>query len=160
MKSPLAIVKEKFGDKTKLVEAVKAFGTEELWLGRTSADNAGGAGRGLQHVSNAKLIRLHAVFTAVKEKFGTRAKLVEEILAAQKRSKDGDLKKKLETYPVPRLFDLYKSVSKSAKAAEAKLAPKAEKAAPKAEVKAAPKAEAKPAPKAEAKAAPKAKAKK
>jgi hypothetical protein len=133
MKSPLAIVKEKFGDKTKLVEAVKAFGTEELWLGRTSADNAGGEGRGLQHVSNAKLIRLHAVFTAVKEKFGTRAKLVEEILAAQKRSKDGDLKKKLETYPVPRLFDLYKSVAKSAKAAEAKLAPKAPKAAPKAE---------------------------
>jgi hypothetical protein len=154
MKSPLAIVKEKFGDKSKLVEAVKAFGTEELWLGRTSADNGGGEGRGLQHVSNAKLVRLHTVFTEVKEKFGTRAKLIEEILTAQKRSKDGDLKKKLETYPVPRLFDLYKSVSKAAKAAEAKLAPKAPKAAPKAEVKAA------AAPKAEAKAAPKAKAKK
>jgi hypothetical protein len=152
MKSPLAIVKEKFGDKTKLVEAVKAFATEELWLGRTSADNGGGEGRGLQHVSNAKLVRLHTVFTEVKEKFGTRAKLIEEILTAQKRSKDGDLKKKLETYPVPRLFDLYKSVSKAAKAAEAKLAPKAPKAAPKAEVKAA-------APKAEAKAEPKAKAK-
>ena len=154
MKSPLAIVKEKFGDKSKLVEAVKAFGTEELWLGRTSADNGGGEGRGLQHVSNAKLVRLHTVFTEVKEKFGTRAKLIEEILSAQKRSKDGDLKKKLETYPVPRLFDLYKSVSKAAKAAEAKLAPKAPKAAPKAEVKAA------AAPKAEAKAAPKAKSKK
>jgi hypothetical protein len=154
MKSPLAIVKEKFGDKSKLVEAVKAFGTEELWLGRTSADNGGGEGRGLQHVSNAKLVRLHTVFTAVKEKFGTRAKLIEEILAAQKRSKDGDLKKKLETYPVPRLFDLYKSVSKAAKAAEAKAAPKAPKAEAKA---AAPKAAA---PKAEAKAAPKAKAKK
>ena len=154
MKSPLAIVKEKFGDKSKLVEAVKAFGTEELWLGRTSADNGGGEGRGLQHVSNAKLVRLHTVFTAVKEKFGTRAKLIEEILVAQKRSKDGDLKKKLETYPVPRLFDLYKSVSKAAKAAEAKLAPKAPKAAPKAEAKAEPKAAA---PKAVAKADPKAK---
>lgn len=140
MKSPLAIVKDKFGDKSKLVEAVKAFGTEELWLGRTSADNSGGQGRGLQHVSNAKLIRLHAVFTEVKAKFGTRAKLVEDILAAQKRSKDGDLKKKLETYPVPRLFDLYKSVTKGVKAAEAKAAPKAE-AAPAA--KAAPKAKAK-----------------
>jgi hypothetical protein len=128
MKSPLAIVKEKFGDKSKLVEAVKAFGTEELWLGRTSADNAGGKGRGLGHVSNAKLVRLHAVFTEVKEKFSTRAGLIEAILTAQKRSKDGDLKKKLETYPVPRLFDLYKSVAKAAKASE----PKAAKAAPKA----------------------------
>jgi hypothetical protein len=128
MKSPLAIVKEKFGDKSKLVEAVKAFGTEELWLGRTSADNAGGKGRGIGHVSNAKLVRLHAVFTEVKTKFGTRASLIEAILTAQKRSKDGDLKKKLETYPVPRLFDLYKSVTKAAKASE----PKAAKAAPKA----------------------------
>ena len=145
MKSPLAIVKEKFGDKSKLVEAVKAFGTEELWLGRTSADNAGGKGRGIEHVSNAKLVRLHAVFTEVKTKFSTRAGLIEAILTAQKRSKDGDLKKKLETYPVPRLFDLYKSVTKAAKAAEPKV--KAAKAAPVA---------AAPAPKAAAKAAPKA----
>jgi hypothetical protein len=64
----------------------------------------------------------------VKTKFGTRASLIEAILTAQKRSKDGDLKKKLETYPVPRLFDLYKSVTKAAKASE----PKAAKAAPKA----------------------------
>ena len=131
MKSPLAIVKEKFGDKSKLVEAIKAFGTEELWLGRTSADNAGGKGRGIAHVSNAKLVRLHTVFTEVKTKFGTRASLIEAILTAQKRGKDGDLKKKLETYPVPRLFDLYKSVTKAAKAAEPKAA-KAAKAAPKA----------------------------
>jgi len=150
MKSPLAIVKEKFGDKSKLVEAVKAFGTEELWLGRTSADNAGGKGRGLGHVSNAKLVRLHTVFTEVKEKFSTRAGLIEAILTAQKRSKDGDLKKKLETYPVPRLFDLYKSASKAAKAAEKAAEPRV-KAAPKA----APAAAAAAAPKA-AKAAPKA----
>ena len=143
MKSPLAIVKDKFGDKSKLVEAVKAFNTEELWLGRTSAGQGGGEGRGLQHVPNAKLVRLHAVFTEVKEKFGTRAKLIEEILTAQKRSKDGDLKKKLETYPVPRLFDLYKSVTKAVKKAEAKAAPRTEKAAPKAEAKPEPKAKAK-----------------
>ena len=151
MKSPLAIVKEKFGDKSKLVEAVKAFGTEDLWLGRTSADRGGD--RGLEHVSNAKLVRLHTVFTEVKAKFGTRAKLIEEILTAQKRVKDGDLKKKLESYPVPRLFDLYKSVSKAAKKAEPKV-----KAAPKAA--AAPVVATKPEPKAAAKAAPKAKAKK
>lgn len=115
MKTPLAIVKEKFGDKAKLVEAVKAFGGEDLWLGRTNADQGGG--RGLEHVSNAKLLRLHAVFTEVKGKFGTRAKLIEEILTLEKRSKDAGLQKRLEGYPVPRLFDHYKALAKRAKAA-------------------------------------------
>jgi hypothetical protein len=115
MKSPFATVKEKFGEKSKLVEAVKALATEDLWLARTSADR--GHDRGLEHVSNAKLLRLHAVLTEVKEKFGTRAKLVDEILAAEKRSKDGGLRKRLEAYPVPRLYDLLKGAQKRAKAA-------------------------------------------
>ena len=114
MKSPLAIVKDKFGDKTKLVEAVKALATDELWLGRTSADR--GKDRGLEHVSNAKLLRLHAIFSEVKEKFGTRAHLVDEILVAENRTKDAGYKKHLEVYPVPRLYDLYKSAKKRAKA--------------------------------------------
>ena len=115
MKSPLAIVKAKFGDKAKLVEAVKALATEELWLGRTSADR--GHDRGLEHVSNAKLLRLHAVLSEVKEKFGTRAKLIDELLAAENHTKDGDLKKRLERFPVPRLYDMYKSAKKRAAAA-------------------------------------------
>lgn len=113
MKSPLTIVKEKFGDKAKLVEAVKALATDELWLGRTSADR--GKDRGLEHVSNAKLLRLHAIFSEVKEKFGSREKLVDEILVAEKRTKDADLKKALLVHPVPRLYDLYKSAKKRAK---------------------------------------------
>ena len=122
MKTPLAHVKDKFGDKTKLVEAVKAFATDELWLGRTSEDR--GNDRGLEHVSNAKLLRLHAIFSEVKEKFGTRAKLIEEILTAQGRSKDADLKKRLEAHPVPRLYDLYKSVKKRVAAKSEKQAEK------------------------------------
>ena len=118
MKSPLAIVKEKFGDKAKLVEAVKAFGSEDLWLGRTAADRGGD--RGLSHVSNAKLLRLHAIFSEVKEKFGTRDKLVDEILTAENRSKDADYKKGLLAHPVPRLYDIYKSAKKRAKARSAK----------------------------------------
>lgn len=115
MKSPLAIVKEKFGDKTKLVEAVKGLATEELWLGRTSADR--GHDRGLEHVSNAKLLHLHAVLTQVKETFGTRAKLIDEVLAAENRSKDSGMRKRLEAYPVPRLYDLYKAAKKRAQTA-------------------------------------------
>ena len=115
MKSPLATVKDKFGDKQKLVEAVKALATEELWLGRTSADR--GNDRGLEHVSNAKLLRLHDVLSEVKDKFGTRAKLVDAILGVENRTKDAGYKKHLEAFPVPRLYDLYKSAKKRAPAA-------------------------------------------
>lgn len=114
-KSPLALVKERFGDKAKLVDAVKAFVNEDLWLGRTSIDR--GKTKGLENVSNAKLLRLHATFSEVKEKFGTRAKLIDAIVDAQKRGKDAGYRKRLEAYPVPRLFDLYKSSAKRAKAA-------------------------------------------
>jgi hypothetical protein len=115
-KTPLALVKEKFGDKAKLVEAVKALGTEELWLARTSADREGD--RGLEHVSNAKLLRLHGVLSEVKTKFGTRKNLIDEILATEKRSRDAGMRKRLEAYPVPRLYDLLKTAKKRAKATE------------------------------------------
>jgi hypothetical protein len=105
-KSPLAIVKEKFGDKEKLVAAVEKLCGEDLWVSRTNKD------KGLAHVSNAKLVRLHETFTAVKEKFGTRVKLIEAILEVEKRAKDEGYKTHLSAFPVPRLWDLYKSVAK------------------------------------------------
>ncbi len=104
--SPLALVKEKFGDKKKLVEAVEKFTSDDLWVARTNKD------KGLAHVSNAKLVRLHETFTAVKEKFGTRAKLIEAILEIEKRAKDEGYKKHLSDFPVPRLWDMYKSASR------------------------------------------------
>lgn len=109
--SPIAIVKAKFGDKAKLVAAVTAFTTEDLWLARTNTD------KGLARVSNAKLLRLHATFTAVKEKFGSRAKLIDAVLDAEKRTKDDGYKARLSDYPVPRLYDHYLSVTRRNKAA-------------------------------------------
>lgn len=106
--SPLANVAEKFGDKKKLVSAVEKLATEDLWLGRTNKD------KGLAHVSNAKLLRLHEVFTQVKEKFGTRAKLIDAILEVEKRVKDAGYRLRLEGFPVPRLFDQFKSSTKRA----------------------------------------------
>jgi len=115
--APLATVKERFGDKAKLVEAVKGFMTEELWVGRTSSDRGGD--KGLDHVSNAKLLRLHATFSEVKDKFGTRAKLIDAILTAENRTKDAGYKARLESFPVPRLYDQYKAAQKRAKAGAA-----------------------------------------
>ena len=131
-KAPLAAVKEKFGDKAKLVEAVQKFVNDDLWVSRTNKD------KGLDHVSNAKLLRLHGVFTEVKQKFGSREKLIDAILELEKRSKDAGYRQRLLAWPVPRLYDAYKSAAKRnapaapADKAKAKSKPKAEpaKAAP------------------------------
>ena len=123
MKSPLALAKEKFGDKKKLVEAVEKFTGEELWLGRTNK------GKGLSHVSNAKLLRLHDTFSQVKEKFATRFKLVDAIVELEKRSKDEGFRTRLLAYPVPRLWDMYRSADKRAKTAATTPKPVAKKPA-------------------------------
>ena len=106
MKTPLAQVKEKFDDKAKLVAAVQKLAGDDLWIERTNKN------KGLGHVSNAKLIRLHDTFSAVKEKFGTRDKLIGAILDIEKRTKDDGYKTRLAKYPVPRLWDMYRSLEK------------------------------------------------
>jgi hypothetical protein len=121
-KTPLAVAKEKFGDKAKLVEAVEKFTSDDLWVARTNKD------KGLAHVSNSKLLRLHATFSEVKEKFGTRDKLIDAILELQKRSKDAGFRQRLSAWPVPRLYDTYKSTAKRLGVASKAGAPKASKA--------------------------------
>jgi hypothetical protein len=138
--SPLAALKAKFESKEKLVAELEKFTkSDDLWVGRLNES------KGLAHVSNAKLLRLHATFTAVKEKFGTRAKLIDAIAEIEKRTKDEGFKTRLGNYPVPRLWDMYQSASKrqaaSKKAAEPKKA-----AAPKKKAAAAPKKKAAAAP--------------
>jgi len=133
--SPLALMKDKFGEKSKLIEAVTTFISDDLWVGRMNKDRGGD--KGIERVSNSKLLRLHTIFAAVKDKFGTREKLISAILETEKRAKDEGYKSRLSAYPVPRLWDHYKTVEKrakvaAAKAENAKAAPKAEKPAKKA----------------------------
>ena len=161
-KSPAAIVKEHFGDKAKLLAALGPLTNDDLWVPRVNEK------KGLARVPNAKLLRLYNVLSAVKEKFGNRFKLVDAICEIEKRSKDEGFKKRLLDYPVPRLYDVYRSAAKRAGIAveaapslESKLpkgtgeAPKPK--APKAETKAASPAKASKAPAKKAAAKPAAK---
>jgi len=107
-KSPAAIVKEHFGDKAKLVAALGPFTNDDLWVPRVNEN------KGLARVPNAKLLRLFSVLSAVKEKFGSRFKLVDAICEIEKRSKYEGYKKRLLDYPVPRLYDLYRSAARRA----------------------------------------------
>jgi hypothetical protein len=102
-KTPLSLVKEKFGDKAKLVEALEKLTSQDLWVARTNKN------KGLGRVSNVKLLRLHATFAEVKEKFGTRDKLIEALLDTLQRSKDAGFRQRVSEWPVPRLVDAYKS---------------------------------------------------
>jgi len=147
-KSPLASVKERFESKEKLVAAVEKLATKDLWVDRVSS------GKGLAKVSNAKLLRLHTLLTQAKEGFGTRDKLVASIVELSKRTKDSGYAARVGEYPLPRLLDLHRALSRSSKraAAAATKAPKA--SAPKTKKSAVVKAEKAPAAKAEKAKAP------
>jgi hypothetical protein len=108
MKStPLTEVKKRFTDKPGLVAAVQALATDELWLGKLNDD------KGLDSVSNKKLLRLHEVLETVKKDFGGRAGLITEILKLENRSKDDGFKSRLERQSTPRLVDHLRSKKKS-----------------------------------------------
>lgn len=106
MASPAQLVKTRFGDKQKLLDALKPFLGEDLWIGRTNED------KGLARISNAKLVRLFDTFSAVKTKWGTRAKLIDAVVEASGKQKDAGFRARIEGWPVPRLYDSYKAASK------------------------------------------------
>lgn len=110
-KSPLAIVKERFGDdrkaaKTKLVEAVRAA-SADLWVDKGEAAD-------LERVSNAKLIHLETTFKTIKKEVGSRAKLVDALLDVEKRSKDAGYRTHLEKQSTLRLWDRLRTLKRKA----------------------------------------------
>jgi len=106
-KTPLAEIKERFGSKDKLVKELKAmFDKGDLFENRLNAD------KGLLRVSNAKLLKLYDLGTEIKERFSTRAKMIEDLLKMMKREKDEQFRAKLEGWGLPKLWDYYKSVAK------------------------------------------------
>jgi len=109
-KSPLSAVKERFESKEKLVSAVQSLSSSDLWIDRLGA-------KGLNRVSNAKLLNLHDKLKVAQEKFKSREALVSEVLSLMKRSQDTGLRAALAAYPLPRLLDLHGSLTRKAKKA-------------------------------------------
>lgn len=108
---PGRVVEDQFGSKAKLVEAVKKLISDDLLEDRLNED------KGLERVSNKKLLRLHAIGTKVQSEFGGRGGLIDAILAAEKRTKDEGYKTHLERYPTPRLLDIVVAARRRAKRA-------------------------------------------
>jgi len=106
-KMPLAEIKERFGSKEALVKELKAlFDKGEMFENRLNPDS------GLTHVANSKLLRLHEVATEVKERFSTRARLIDDLLKTMKREKDEGLRSRFERWGLPRLWDYYRSTAR------------------------------------------------
>ncbi|HJL18012.1 MAG TPA: hypothetical protein RMH99_20280 [Sandaracinaceae bacterium LLY-WYZ-13_1] len=105
--SPLAQVKDRFGSKKELIEAIQKLTDDDLFLDRLNED------KGLERVSNKKLLHLHAVLTEVKEQFGSRDQLIDAICEVEGR-KDEGYKTRLGRWPTPRLYDWYRSAKKRA----------------------------------------------
>ncbi len=123
-KTPLTLVKEKFETKEKLVAAVAALATKELWLDRVSED------KGLSRISNAKLLRLHASLEDAKKRFGSRDGLISAIVKLENRAKDSGYNAHLAKYPLPRLIDIHDSTEKRIARAVASAAKKATRPQP------------------------------
>jgi len=132
--SPVTAVKEQFQTKEKLVEAVQKLATPELWLDRVNSV------KGLGRVSNQKLLRLHALLSDVKSRFGNRTKLISAILELEKRAKDAGYQQRLEGFALPRLVDMHQVLDRKRTRSAAKAKPAVKKApvAKKAAVKKAP----------------------
>ena len=106
--SPLTQVKDRFKDKPGLLAAVRELCTDDLWIGRLEEH------KGLDCVSNRKLLHLHAVLSEVKSKYKTRAGVIDSILKAEKREKDTGYRARLEGQPTPRLLDHARATQKNA----------------------------------------------
>jgi hypothetical protein len=121
-KSPLEEVNDTFGGKDKLVD--KLVGLLE------SDEPKEELRKRLLAVANRKLLRLHGVASLVKEKYGSREKLLEQLVGSTNRAKDKDYRTRLDSFTTPRLVDAAKVAERRSKNAGAKgRAPKAAKSA-------------------------------
>jgi hypothetical protein len=106
---PLARVKALHGSKADLVKKV----AEPLAVGDQDPD---ALGEKLKGASNKQLLRLLAVVETVKQKYGSRDKLIESLSSALGKAKDNDYVAKLRTFSLPRLLDMARGAERRARA--------------------------------------------
>lgn len=105
---PLAKLKAAYGSKEDLVGKIA-----EPLAGKD--EDADTVKQRLLTASNKQLLRLASVVEAVGKKYGGREQLVAAIGKTLNRVKDADYLAKLETFSLPKLWDLAKTTERRAK---------------------------------------------
>jgi hypothetical protein len=108
-RGPFARVKALAGTKDELVKKL----VEPLAIGDEDTDALGAR---LRTASNAQLLRLQKVVEAVKQKYGSRDKLIDAIGKTLGKAKDNDYLAKLRTFSLPKLLDMARSNERRARA--------------------------------------------
>lgn len=96
---PHGRVKGKHGSKADLAKSLASL------VAGAGADTAAIETK-LSKASNSQLLRLQRVSERVKQKWGSRDKLIAAIGTAEKKSKDKDYLARLEKFSLPQLLDL------------------------------------------------------
>jgi hypothetical protein len=104
-KTPMQQVQDDHGGKDKLVEAI-------LGLVETGEEAVADIKARLLKASNKKLLRLRAVSTAIKSKYGSPEQLADAIAQKLGRAKDEDFVARLKAYTPARLLDLARSLNR------------------------------------------------
>ena len=108
--SPLAEVKEKFGSRDELIKIVK--GEIERPEGMSDDD----FDAKVRTISNRKLLKLHAAHEDVTKRFGSKAGLVDAIIAIVNKGKvDQVYRTSLLKKREAQLLDLHASLEKKSK---------------------------------------------
>jgi hypothetical protein len=105
-KTPLQIVKDKYGSKAELIDAVAALVEPEE--GESADDHK----KRLKYVSNAKLLHLVGVAEQAKQ-LGGRDGMVDAIVTLKGQPKDHEYRDKLKKLSLGRLVDLTRSLQRS-----------------------------------------------
>jgi hypothetical protein len=119
--SPLEQIKSRFGDSKEenLTEARKAAKEaivkeirDLVKKGDLLEDDF--SDKGIERVSNKKLLKLLEVAHTVETDFGSRSALIDKIVELEGREKDAGYREHLEGYRLPALYDYYLGSKKRA----------------------------------------------
>ena len=112
-KTPLELVTKNHGSKEKLVDKLVGM------VDRGDEDKDEFRSR-LTSMANSKLLRLYEAHATLKDKFGSKDKLVGSLLELMKREKDEDYAVKLASHTPVRLLAMHSDWAKKSRRAARK----------------------------------------